>query len=58
MLEAVFKSAFVQAAKGDHRSQKLVLEMARLNEKVQQQLEREDDLENKTVVLWGRNADE
>jgi len=58
MLEAVFKSAFIQAAKGDHRSQKLVLEIARLNEKAQQQVERENDLEKKTVVLWGRNADE
>ncbi len=49
MLEAVFKSAFIQ---------KLVLDMARLNEKAQQQVEREDDLEKKTVVLWGRSADE
>jgi len=58
MLEAVFKSAFVQAAKGDHRSQKLILEMARLNEKGQQQEEKENDLKKKAVVLWGRNADE
>ena len=57
MLEAVFKSTFVQAAKGDHRSQKLVLEMARLNEKAKQQMKRDNTPIEEAIVLWGRNAE-
>lgn len=51
MNEAVIRSIYVNAAKGDHRAQKTVIELSRLVSR--QKADQDTPEERQPIVLWG-----